>query len=73
MHNRQRILPVMIGAFALFAFAAGRAIPASDMDRGRSLYEMRCMQCHDRSVHSRTQRTARDYEAVRAQIGRAHV
>lgn len=39
-------------------------------DRGGALYEARCGGCHDRSVHQRTARTARDYAGVRASVQR---
>ena len=47
---------------------AAQAAPAGD--RGRALYEARCEGCHDRSVHQRSARIARDYAAVRAGVER---
>lgn len=47
---------------------AAQAVPAGD--RGRALYEERCEGCHDRSVHQRSARIARDYAGVRAGVER---
>jgi hypothetical protein len=47
---------------------AAQAAPAAD--RGRALYEARCEGCHDRSVHQRSARIARDYAGVRAAVVR---
>ncbi|MBB5272012.1 hypothetical protein [Quisquiliibacterium transsilvanicum] len=47
---------------------AAQGAPADD--RGRALYEARCQGCHDRSVHQRAARIARDYSGVRAGVER---
>jgi mono/diheme cytochrome c family protein len=39
-------------------------------DRGRALYEARCIACHDRSVHQRSARAATDFAGVRAAVAR---
>ena len=60
-------------ALASLAFAAallaGQAT-AADAERGRDLYTQRCGACHDRSVHARRERVARDFGQVRAWVER---
>lgn len=46
------------------------AASAADAERGRALYEMRCLACHSQSVHGRQKRLAADFEDVRAWVGR---
>jgi mono/diheme cytochrome c family protein len=41
---------------------------AQDAQRGRLLYDTGCIECHGRSVFSRTDRIARDYDGIRAQV-----
>jgi hypothetical protein len=48
--------------------AAAIAQPA--IERGRALYETRCIACHDRSVHQRESRKAADFAAVRREVER---
>jgi hypothetical protein len=43
---------------------------AQDAQRGRLLYENGCNECHGRSVFSRNDRVARDYDGVRVQVQR---
>ena len=47
---------------------AQAVLPA--LERGRALYETRCIACHDRSVHRRESRKAADFPALRAQVSR---
>jgi mono/diheme cytochrome c family protein len=59
--------------FALVALAAAPACGdagAAEPDRGRALYEVRCLGCHGQSVHSRARRVASDFESVRAWVAR---
>lgn len=53
---------------AVFAAPAAFAQPA--LERGRALYETRCIACHDRSVHQRESRKAADFAAVRREVER---
>ena len=39
-----------------------------DPERGRSLYEGRCVGCHEKSVHQRDSRIAKDFAQVRAAV-----
>lgn len=55
-------------ALALIGGAAPAA--AGDPDRGRALYETRCVECHDASVHRRETRKATTFEGVLAQVSR---
>ena len=43
---------------------------AAEGERGRILYEARCIACHNASVHSRDPRQARDFDGIRAQVRR---
>ncbi len=36
-----------------------------DIDRGRTLYETYCSNCHSESVHGRTKRAASDFNDIR--------
>lgn len=50
--------------------ASAGAAAAADAERGRILYETRCHECHAESVHGRSHRVARDFEAVRGWVRR---
>ena len=55
--------------------ALGLALPyaatsAQDAELGRTLYESHCTGCHERSVHRRESRVARDFDGLRAQVQR---
>ncbi|MCC6610222.1 MAG: cytochrome c [Burkholderiales bacterium] len=55
----------------LLALACWAApVAAGDRDRGRALYEARCVECHDTSVHRRESRKAQTFEAILAEVGR---
>ena len=41
-----------------------------ELARGRALDEVRCDQCHDRSVHQRSSRKAKSFAQVRASVVR---
>ncbi len=38
---------------------------AADPNRGQALYETRCIDCHDVSVHGRTNRVAKNFDEIR--------
>ncbi len=44
--------------------------PDTDAERGRALYEVRCNDCHDRSVHRRAPRAARTFAEIRSFVVR---
>lgn len=50
--------------------AAALAANAGDFERGKALYEARCVGCHDRSVHNREARKAMTIEGIKAQVRR---
>lgn len=59
--------------FAAALVAAALAWPvaaATDPNRGRALYELRCTSCHSESVHGRVKRAAADFDAVRGWVAR---
>ena len=68
MRNPGRTLLALAALAAAPAFAASGAAP--DPERGRALYEMRCLGCHGESVHSREKRAAQDYASIRAWVAR---
>jgi len=43
---------------------------AEDAAQGKTLYETRCTDCHESSVHQRSARKAKSYAGVRAQVAR---
>ena len=47
-----------------------RPVQPSAQDRGRALYETRCIACHERSVHQRESRRATDFASLRAEVAR---
>jgi mono/diheme cytochrome c family protein len=65
---KTRLAVVMIAACALM-LAVGLA-PGADAERGRTLYELRCGECHSESVHGRAKRVATDFDDVRRWVSR---
>jgi hypothetical protein len=63
------IFLVMMVAFGSFAFSAS----AADADRGKLLYEARCDNCHDQSVHTRGRKVATDFDEVRKYVRRWNI
>ncbi len=61
-------------AAAAAALATALAVPAAvaqpALERGRALYETRCVACHERSVHQRASRKAADFGALRREVER---
>ena len=43
---------------------------AGDFERGKALYNARCVGCHDRGVHNREARKALTIEGIKAQVRR---
>ena len=56
-------------ALALLA-AGGPGAQGAEPARGATLYDARCGSCHDRGVHQRASRTAKNYAALRASVVR---
>jgi hypothetical protein len=59
------LLAAMLIGAAVTAAASG-----ADFDRGKLLYNARCVGCHDQSVHNRPARKALTIEGIRAQVRR---
>jgi hypothetical protein len=57
-------------ALTLLASGAQAGAQSPDSVRGRTLYDARCDTCHDRGVHQRASRTAKDFAALRASVQR---
>lgn len=58
-----------IVALLLLSAATG-AVRAQGADRGQLLYSTHCIECHTVQMHWRSQRLARDWETLRAQVVR---
>jgi mono/diheme cytochrome c family protein len=56
-------------AFAL-ALCAPAAMAQPAIERGRALYETRCIACHEKSVHQRESRKAQDFATLRREVER---
>ena len=56
---------LLTAALALPAISLG-----ADPERGRDLYELRCLGCHAESVHARAKRSAKSFEEVRDWVAR---
>jgi hypothetical protein len=52
----------------VFAFAASSANAQDFMDRGRTLYELRCGECHNDSLHKRSVPAARNCDQIRSWV-----
>jgi hypothetical protein len=66
MRNIFLVLMVTFGSIALTASAA-------DADRGKLLYEARCDNCHDQSVHTRGRKVATNFDEVRKYVQRWNI
>ena len=62
-------LRALLAGVLLHAATGGSAV-AQPLERGRALYETRCIACHDRSVHQRDSRKAGDLAALRREVER---
>lgn len=62
-----RAIPVMAAVFSAALLAPAGA---ADFERGKLLYDARCVGCHDKSVHQRDARKALTIEGIRAQVRR---
>ncbi|MCL4801744.1 MAG: hypothetical protein KJ025_19290 [Burkholderiales bacterium] len=64
--------PVAVQSIAVILALSCWSAPAAagDPDRGRMLYETRCVECHDVTVHRREARKAQTFEGILAQVGR---
>ncbi len=66
---RSRLTTTLLLA-AVAAPAAVSIVYAADSSRGRALYEVRCIECHDQSVHGRQKRVAKNYDDIRTWVAR---
>lgn len=58
------VLAISVSAGLSTAQAAGT------VERGKLLYETRCVACHESSVHNRAARKAKSFNTLRAQVQR---
>lgn len=57
---------VAFGVAAVVALALAGVANAADINRGKLVYESRCVACHADSVHKRESRKAKEYDDIRA-------
>jgi mono/diheme cytochrome c family protein len=68
MSTRAGILAALISSLALVFFGLPGAQASAGAERGKVLYETRCIACHANSVHNRDARKAKSFDALRAQV-----
>lgn len=56
--------------FAIVFYLTVGSSLAADLSRGQALYEIRCIECHDVSVHGRRNQAAKNYEEIRGWVKR---
>jgi mono/diheme cytochrome c family protein len=62
------VAAAIVVGLVLFFFTP--AVGAGDLERGKMLYQARCVGCHDKSVHNRAARKAVNVEAIRREVAR---
>ena len=65
---QSRRLRAAIASLGLSLAGLSGAQAAADAERGRILYETRCVACHASSIHNRGARKAKSFDGVRAQV-----
>ena len=55
-------------AIATLLWLSSASTNAADPNRGQAMYELRCIECHDVSVHGRQNRVAKNYEEIRSWV-----
>lgn len=65
---RTGLLKAVIAVLALSLAGLSGAQAAANAERGKVLYETRCSACHESSVHKRSARKAKTFDALRAQV-----
>ncbi|QJR14182.1 cytochrome c [Usitatibacter palustris] len=63
-------LAIALAIAGMILLFATRTASAAEPLRGQALYESRCTSCHEKSVHGRVKREAKDFNAVRAWVER---
>jgi mono/diheme cytochrome c family protein len=62
------MLKAIVASLALGLTGLSAMAIAADPGRGSALYETRCSACHASSVHQRSARKAKSFDALRAQV-----
>ena len=62
--------PIQCLTGCLLALLSLSSLEAQEIERGKSIYETHCIACHDRSVHRRESRVAKDFDALRREVER---
>lgn len=57
-------------AIATLLWFSSAVTNAADPNRGQAMYELRCIECHDVSVHGRKNLAAKNYEEIRSWVTR---
>lgn len=68
--DARRAAATRLLAVAVIAGCASVAHAANEDSLGRALYENRCTDCHEHSVHSRSPRLAGNFDQIRAYVYR---
>ena len=71
MYRRILLRPprtALLWALACAGFAHAQALPTPS--RGQLLYSTHCIECHTTQMHWRTNRQARDWDSLKAQVRR---
>ena len=55
-------------AIAAILWLSSASTNAANPNRGQAMYELRCVECHDTSVHGRQNRSAKNYEEIRSWV-----
>jgi mono/diheme cytochrome c family protein len=66
--HRFGMLGAAIASLALGFSVLSGAQAAAGAERGKTVYETRCIACHESSVHDRKARKAASFAALRAQV-----
>jgi mono/diheme cytochrome c family protein len=61
---------LLVSLLAMMFFVVAPDAAAADAQRGRELYETRCLGCHGQSVHGRAKRVATSFEEISAWVSR---
>lgn len=67
--RRHRVVQFLLAAFVALPSVHGMA-QSPEFARGKALYEARCRDCHEQSVHERNPRSAKSVAEIRAFVVR---
>lgn len=62
----KRAAIALLACLWAWTWGGGALAQSPELERGRALYEARCNDCHDRSVHRREPRAAKTFAEIRS-------